>query len=61
MPYADLSDFFYVWLKRTLPTALLDTFIEELTPKKDECIVDETKGKDKLFFETAMTQSMAEG
>ncbi|MGI9951093.1 DUF1156 domain-containing protein [Moorellaceae bacterium AZ2] len=61
VPYADLSDFFYVWLKRTVGDChpdLLNTF---LTPKDDECIVDEVKGKDKAYFETTMTRAMSEG
>ncbi|HOI54442.1 MAG TPA: DUF1156 domain-containing protein [Phycisphaerae bacterium] len=61
VPYSDLSDFFYVWLKRTLPTSLLSAFADELTPKGDECIVDEIKGKDKAYFEKTMAQAMAEG
>lgn len=61
VPYADLSDFFYVWLKRTLPPNLSANFSDELTPKDDECIVDEVKGKDKAFFERTMGKAMAEG
>ncbi|MTJ14951.1 DUF1156 domain-containing protein [Anabaena sp. UHCC 0187] len=61
VPYADLSDFFYVWLKRTLPLSLGTFFTDELTPKNDECIVDEVKGKDKAYFEMTMQKSMAEG
>ncbi|MBN1922773.1 MAG: DUF1156 domain-containing protein [Anaerolineae bacterium] len=60
VPYADLSDYFYVWLKRTLPISVLGDFSEELTPKTDECIVDEIKGKDKAYFEQMMTQAMSE-
>ncbi|MEP6518956.1 DUF1156 domain-containing protein [Microcoleus vaginatus] len=61
VPYADLSDFFYVWLKRTLPPNLSASFSNELTPKDEECIVDEVKGKDKAFFERTMGKAMAEG
>jgi adenine-specific DNA methylase len=61
VPYADLSDFFYVWLKRTLHNALTANFQTQLTPKDDECIVDEVKGKDKAYFEKTMGQAMAEG
>lgn len=61
VPYADLSDFFYVWLKRTLPPSLCAFFTDELTHKDDECIVDEVKGKDKAYFETTMQKAMAEG
>lgn len=61
VPYADLSDFFYVWLKRVLPQSLCATFSEQLTPKDDECIVDEVKGKDAIYFEATMKKAMAEG
>ncbi|MDT9341111.1 DUF1156 domain-containing protein [Trichodesmium erythraeum 21-75] len=61
VPYADLSDFFYIWLKRTLPKFTGIDFTDKLTPKNDECIVDEVKGKDKTYFETQMAKAMAEG
>jgi len=60
VPYADLSDFFYVWLKRTLPKLIISK-LDPLTPKSDECIVDEVKGKDRAYFETTMSQAMQEG
>ena len=61
VPYADLSDFFYVWLKRTLPASWAGPFRDGLAPKADECIVDEVKGKDKAYFENTMAAAMAEG
>ncbi|MBV6627858.1 MAG: DUF1156 domain-containing protein [Rivularia sp. (in: Bacteria)] len=61
VPYADLSDFFYVWLKRSLSSSTDISFSDELTPKKDECIVDEIKGKNRQYFETTMAQAMVEG
>jgi len=61
VPYADLSDFFYVWLKRTLPSSVSAQFTDSLTPKDDECILDGVKGKDRAYFESTMTQAMAEG
>jgi len=61
IPYADLSDFFYVWLKRTVGNKYPELFGAELTPKDDECVVDEVKGHDKAFFEDMMGQAMAEG
>jgi adenine-specific DNA methylase len=59
VPYADLSDFFYVWLKRTIGTNL--KICTPLTPKDEEIIVDEVKGKDKAYFEKNMQQAMVEG
>ncbi len=61
VPYADLSDFFYVWLKRMVPSSVRNIFSSPLTPKDDECIVDETKGKDRQYFERTMADAMAEG
>ena len=40
IPYADLSDFFYVWLRRTLRTALPELFGTVLTPKAEELVAD---------------------
>jgi len=61
IPYSDLSDFFYVWLKRTLPPAELGIFEGNSAPKNEECIVDEVKGKDNDYFEKTMQDAMAEG
>jgi adenine-specific DNA methylase len=61
VPYAALSDFFYVWLKRTVPSRLSGSFQDDLAPKDDECIVDGSGGKDRLYFERCMTKAMAEG
>ena len=59
VPYADLSDYFYVWLKRTLPSVHQE-FQSDLSPKDEECIVDRAKGKDRSFFETVMTRALHE-
>lgn len=61
VPYADLSDFFVVWLRRTVGNRFLDLFKSSLAPKDDECIVDEVKGKDNAYFEETMAKAMAEG
>jgi adenine-specific DNA methylase len=58
VPYSDLSDFFHVWLKRSLPSY---ESTETLAPKEAECIVDEVKGKDTAFFERTMERALAEG
>lgn len=58
VPYADLSDFFFVWLKRTLPGFGGG---RNLTGKEAECIVDQTKGKDGAYFERTISGAMAEG
>ncbi|PSB02354.1 DUF1156 domain-containing protein [Merismopedia glauca] len=59
--YSDLSDFFYVWLKRSLPKSLSTFFTEELTPKKGECIVSQHRNQNKVYFETTMAKAMFEG
>ncbi len=70
VPYADLSDFFFVWLKRALPDHPLlrdPTDVgNPLTPKLAEAVQDEIKlvngrPKDRAFFEKAMAQAFAEG
>jgi len=70
VPYADLSDFFFVWLKRSLRghPLLRDPFDHEnpLTPKRLEAIQDEIKevngrAKDRTFFEEVMARTFAEG
>jgi putative DNA methylase len=64
VPYADLSDFFYVWLKRALPDDPL--LREPVTAKEREIVQDETKSfhgqsKDREFFEERMALAFAEG
>jgi putative DNA methylase len=70
IPYADLSDFFFVWLKRTLPghPLLRDPFdsANQLSPKVQEAVLDETiavngRPKDRMFFEETMAKAFAEG
>ncbi len=59
IPYADLSDFFYVWLRRSIKNQFPDVFAEELTPKSDELVQhsDHFGGDKKLarkFYESGM-------
>lgn len=70
VPYADLSDFFYVWLKRALPGSpiLRNAFEPEspLTPKLRESVWNQAyavngKQKDKKFFEETLANAFAEG
>ncbi len=63
VPYADISDFFYVWLRRTVGNLFPDLFKGELTPKEME--ICEMAGwdpvryghKDKAFFERKMAEA----
>jgi adenine-specific DNA methylase len=40
VPYADLSDLCYVWLRRYLRDIQPDLFLEELTPKQEQIVVN---------------------
>jgi adenine-specific DNA methylase len=70
VPYSDLSDYFFVWLKRVMPghPLLRDPFDESnpLTPKSREAVQDETRrdngrAKDRAWFEEVMAGAFAEG
>ncbi len=70
VPYAELSDFFLTWLKRTLPgySLLSDPFDLDnpLSPKTREIVQDETKlcagrPKDRAWFEETMARAFTEG
>ncbi len=70
VPYADLSDFFYVWLKRLLPSEFLsrDPFdpTNPLTPKEREAIQDDARTvdgrkKDRRFFEDRLADAFSAG
>ncbi len=63
--YADLSDFFYVWLRRSLHDTLPDLFRAKETPKAKEIIVEPTPVadvgiKDQAFYLDNMGRAMAE-
>lgn len=65
VPYADLSDFFYVWLKRTVGHLYPDLFATPLTPKSQEIIEDDTRHggdreKGRRFFEEMLTEAFKE-
>ena len=70
VPYADLSDFFLVWLKRIMPDSpLLTDFFDPanpLSPKAREIVQDETKlvnsrVKNRVWFEETMESGFIEG
>ncbi|RIK66093.1 MAG: adenine-specific DNA methylase [Planctomycetota bacterium] len=64
IPYADISDFFYVWLRRCVLPFHDDILSSPLTPKEEE--ICEMAGwdpvryphKDKAFFENGMTEAL---
>ena len=61
--YADLSDFFYLWLRRSQRTAFPGLFATLAVPKTDELVATPyrhgTKEKAERFFLEGMTESMA--
>jgi len=63
--YADLSDFFYVWLKRSLGRVSWRDEAQLLTPKREEVIVEPTpvEGvgvKDEAFYLNGMSDALLE-
>jgi adenine-specific DNA methylase len=66
VPYADLSDFFYVWLKRTIGELYPDLFSTPLTPKSEEiCQMqhwdpERYREKTKDWFERMLTDAFRE-
>lgn len=59
--YADLSDFFYVWLKRTLGNVYPFNFATPQTPKSEECTAlkhhhNDNKDEAKAHFEEKLLQ-----
>lgn len=60
--YADLSDFFYVWMRQSLRNIYPDLFSTMLVPKAEELIAtpyrhERSKEKAKKFFEDGMLET----
>jgi putative DNA methylase len=65
VPYADISDFFYVWLKRSIGNLYPEHFGSSNTPKKAEAIADPMRhagdrDRARVAYERMMAQSFAE-
>src|SRR5262245_50363840 len=65
VPYADLSDFFYSWLRKNLGNRFPALFTGELTPKDEECVslahrAAMYRNKDSAWFEAMMGRACAE-
>lgn len=63
--YAKLSDFFFVWLKRTLGDLYPEHFTSYTTPKKTEIVADPvrhegSRNKAKRYYETMMAKAFSE-
>ena len=60
--YADLSDFFYVWLRRSLKTVFPDLFATLAVPKAEELVATPyrhgSREKAETFFLDGMTMAM---
>jgi putative DNA methylase len=61
--YADLSDFFYVWLRRSLSSVHPDLFRRMVTPKREELVATpyrhDSKQKAEAFFLDGMKGALA--
>ena len=62
IPYADLSDFFYVWLRRTIGDQFFGVLSESLTPKIGELVqhagrFEGSNDEAKMFYEKGMAES----
>ena len=62
IPYADLSDFFYVWMRRSLKRIFPELFVTVASPKAEELVAFahrfESKDKASAFFLDGMTQAI---
>lgn len=66
VPYADLADFFYVWLKRSVGNLYPSLFHDATTPKDGEIVQLSERNpiyakKTREYFESLMKDAMAEG
>jgi putative DNA methylase len=65
VPYAHLSDFFYVWMRRILADRHGGLFLDEEAPKQNEVVVDRphelsTSLKNVEYYESELTRAFAE-
>jgi putative DNA methylase len=66
VPYSHLSDFFYVWLKRSLGASFSDVFRPDAVPKEEEIVVDRPHAlskskKDVSFYEKQLGAAFQDG
>jgi adenine-specific DNA methylase len=66
VPYAHLSDFFYVWLRRSLGQSHSALLHDTVVDKSEEIVVDRphqlsSSNKDIAFYERSLGLSLAEG
>jgi putative DNA methylase len=62
VPYADISDYFYVWLRRSMKTIFPDLFSTIAVPKNEEIVAFTYRHKDKeeaaKFFMIGISNAM---
>lgn len=60
VPYSDLADFFYIWLRRNMRSLYPDLFSTVVTPKQPELIADNvrhgSKSQAKEYFESGLQE-----
>jgi putative DNA methylase len=61
VPYAKLSNYFYVWQRRALGDLHSELFAGDTIDGADECVVDEARGQNREYFEQKMASALAEG
>lgn len=52
--YGELSDFFYVWFKRSLGELYPEAFVWDTVPKDSEIVVNSARGRDRAWFESRL-------
>ncbi len=62
IPYADLSDYFYVWLRRTVRNHFTDIFQQSLAPRNEELVqhtnrFEGNSDEAREFYEKGMAES----
>src|SRR6266567_8367573 len=65
IPYSDLSDFFYIWLKRSIGFLYPEHLAGMLTPKRQEAIAEPSRHKGNMIkarqvYEDMMAQAFSE-
>jgi len=52
--YGELSDFFYVWFKRSLGELYPEAFVWDTVPKESEIVVNRARSRDGAWFESRL-------
>ncbi len=62
VPYGDLSDLFYMWMRKVLKEVYSSIFLTRFVPKSDELVADsfrhKTRDNAEVFFMNGMTASL---